>query len=155
MGTKQTIGNEKVLIGLRFQPRSQSSLLPFPTDSRGVGERTWERGCQGSSQVLIPFFIFPFPVLVTSLKIRTLINFFVRKLANGSGQPFLRHSTCFHLFFGSIQLNKIMTTMFLFATLETEPVSRKASWLNGPKGKFLNNNLLNSRAQTSQFCFVK
>ena len=45
MGTKQTIGNEKVLIGLRFQPRSQSSLLPFPTDSRGVGERTWERGC--------------------------------------------------------------------------------------------------------------
>ena len=48
-----------------------------------------------------------------------------------------------------------MTTMFLFATLETEPVSRKASWLNGPKGKFLNNNLLNSRAQTSQFCFVK
>ena len=45
--------------------------------------------------------------------------------------------------------------MFLFATLETEPVSRKASWLNGPKGKFLNNILLNSRAQTSQFCFVK
>ena len=45
MGTKQTIGNEKVLIGLRFQPRFESSLLPFPTDSRGVGERTWERGC--------------------------------------------------------------------------------------------------------------
>ena len=35
----------KILIGLRFQPRSQGSLLLFPTDSRRVGERTWERGC--------------------------------------------------------------------------------------------------------------
>ena len=30
------------------QPRSQGSLLPFPTErerERRVGERTWERGC--------------------------------------------------------------------------------------------------------------
>ena len=30
----------KMLIGLPFQPRSQDSLLPVPTDSRRVGERT-------------------------------------------------------------------------------------------------------------------
>ena len=29
-----------------FQPRSQGSLLPIPTErERRVGERTWERGC--------------------------------------------------------------------------------------------------------------
>ena len=29
-----------------FQPRSQGSLLPVPTErERRVGERTWERGC--------------------------------------------------------------------------------------------------------------
>ena len=39
----------KILIGLRFQPRSQGSLLSVPTDSRRKGERTWERGCWGSS----------------------------------------------------------------------------------------------------------
>ena len=39
----------KILIGLRFHPRSQGSLLPVPTDSRRVGERTWQRGCSGSS----------------------------------------------------------------------------------------------------------
>ena len=145
----------KILIGLRLQSRSQGSLLPIPTDSRRVGERTWERGCWGSSQILFPFFIFPFPVLVISLKNPTLIIFFVRKLANGTGQLFLRYSMCFHLFFGRIQLKKIMTTMmFLFATLETEPVSQKASQLFGPEGKFLNKNLINIRAQASQFCSV-
>ena len=45
--------------------------------------------------------------------------------------------------------------MFLFATSETVPVTRKATYFFGPKGKYLNNNLLNSREQTSQFCFVK
>ena len=44
--------------------------------------------------------------------------------------------------------------MFLFVTLQTEPVSQKASWLFAPEGKLLNKNLLNSRTQTSQFCFV-
>ena len=38
-----------ILIGLWFQPRSQGSLLPVPTDSRRVEERTWERSCWGSS----------------------------------------------------------------------------------------------------------
>ena len=46
---KQRIGNENTDIGLRFQPRSQGSLLHVPTDSRRVGERTWERVCWGSS----------------------------------------------------------------------------------------------------------
>ena len=50
----------KILIGLRFQPRSQGSLLPVPSDSRRVRERTWERGCWGSSYVLLPFH-FPVP----------------------------------------------------------------------------------------------
>ena len=39
----------KILIGLRFRPRSQGSLLPVPTESRRVGERTWRRGCWGPS----------------------------------------------------------------------------------------------------------
>ena len=34
---------------LRYQPRSQGSLLPVPTERERerlrVGERTWERGC--------------------------------------------------------------------------------------------------------------
>ena len=48
-GNKNRELEMKILIGLRFQPRSQGSLLPVPTDSRRVGERTWERGCWGSS----------------------------------------------------------------------------------------------------------
>ena len=48
-GNKNRELEMKILIGLRFQPRSQGSLLPVPTDSRRVGERTWERGFWGSS----------------------------------------------------------------------------------------------------------
>ena len=48
-GNKNRELKMKILIGLRFQPRSQGSLLPVPTDSRRVGEKTWERGCWGSS----------------------------------------------------------------------------------------------------------
>ena len=39
-GNKNRELEMKILIGLRFQPRSQGSLLPVPTDSRRVGERT-------------------------------------------------------------------------------------------------------------------
>ena len=96
---KQRTGNENIDRAAVPTSFSGFSLLPFPTESRRVGERTWERGCSGSSKVLFPFFIFPFPVLVIFLKNPTLI---IRKLANGSGQLFLRYSTCFHIFFGRI-----------------------------------------------------
>ena len=61
MGTKQTIGNEKVLIGLRFQPRSQSSLLPLPYRlSRGRRENMGTR-LLGFKLGFDPVFHFPVP----------------------------------------------------------------------------------------------
>ena len=42
----------KIPIGLRFQPRSQDSFLPVPTNSRRVGERTLG---------FVPVFHFPVP----------------------------------------------------------------------------------------------
>ena len=48
-GNKNRELEMKILIELQFKPRSQGSLLPVPTDSRRKGERTWERGCWGSS----------------------------------------------------------------------------------------------------------
>ena len=52
----------------------------------------------------VPIFHFPVPVLVTCLKIPTLIIFFIRKLATVGRQLFLRYSTCFHLFFGTTEI---------------------------------------------------
>ena len=47
-----------------------------------------------------------------------------------------------------------MTTMFLFVTLQTEPVSQKAIWLFAPERKLLNKNRLNNRTQTNFVNFV-
>ena len=66
-GNKNREWEMKILIGLRFQPRPQGSLLPVPSNSRRKGEKTWEQECWFKLG-FVPVFHFPVPVLVTCLK---------------------------------------------------------------------------------------
>ena len=99
MGTKQRIGNEntdRAAVATSFPGFSPTHPYGLSTGRReNLGTRLL-----GFKLGFVP--IFPFPVIVISLKNPTLIIFFVRKLANGTGQLFLRYSMCFHLFFGRI-----------------------------------------------------
>ena len=98
MVTKQRIGNDntdRAAVPTSFPGVSPTCRFGLSTKRReNLGTRLL-----GFKLGFVPVFHFPVPVLVIFLKNPTLI---IRKLANGSGQRFLRYSTCFHIFFGRI-----------------------------------------------------
>ena len=101
IGTKQRIENEntdRAAVPTSFP--GFSPTRPFGL-SKGRRENMGTR-LLGFKLGLVPVFHFPVSRFNDIPKNPTSIIFFFRKLGNGSGQPFLRYSTCFHLFFGRI-----------------------------------------------------